>query len=423
MADSFELINANTTFPVGPFPKEITQLCNNVERLSSVRRMELRVENSKLYELPDVEGSPEESRGAQDDAGTISKRFEVARLVYQQNEHSDQSFFFDGLAIKATPDGVAQILRKEYEEWRKSYQAVYSKFITHESSTASEPPKVKIAILDTGIDKKHPGAPQLIKKVRNWMNQAPKDAHDTNGHGTATGCLLYEYAPDAEFYIAKVSDAEPASPEIIAQAIIHAVDKWNVDIISMSFGYPTNQNQGYQKLRDSIDHASSKHVLLFAAASNNGRNSGIAFPAREEKVIAVRATNNRGKLSSFSPTPCRGTVNLATIGKAVSVASLGNGPSNQCPAHEIRSGTSYATPIVAGMAAFLLLYTRKKMPDLESRVKDPRIMKLLFQEVARVGNVALDDYDYVYMSLSQDRLFGKKKEYVEDKIRDILKHS
>lgn len=81
-----------------------------------------------------------------------------------------------------------------------------------------------------------------------------------------------------------------------------AVDDWGVDIISMSFVYPTNQIDGYGELEVAILCAHSKNVLVFAAASNSGVNLDRAYPARDTHVICVHETDSDGNRSRFSPT-------------------------------------------------------------------------------------------------------------------------
>lgn len=57
-----------------------------------------------------------------------------------------------------------------------------------------------------------------IKAKFNWLHGGVKSAvQDLDGHGTFVTSLLLDYAPDANIYIAKVADREPASPRVIAK--------------------------------------------------------------------------------------------------------------------------------------------------------------------------------------------------------------
>lgn len=74
---------------------------------------------------------------------------------------------------------------------------------------------MKIAILDTGIDRDHhlfEAREENIKAKLNCYNNSQRNIPDLNGHGTFTAGLILDYAPDAELYIAKIADKENATP-------------------------------------------------------------------------------------------------------------------------------------------------------------------------------------------------------------------
>lgn len=137
------------------------------------------------------------------------------------------------------------------------------------------------------------------------------------------------------------------------QAIHDAVDDWEVDIIVLSLGF--GKENGV--INKSIRYAASKDVLMFAAASNDGRNrpDGIAWPARRSDVLCVHSGNGDGSRSSFTPD--------AEDHKRIMV--LGEGVESAWPlhlgckkGHKIMNGTSCAAPIAAGIAALVLDYAR-----------------------------------------------------------------
>lgn len=205
-----------------------------------------------------------------------------------------------------------------------------------------------------------------------------------------------------------------------------AVDDWNVDIISMSFGYPTNQTDGYKELETAILHAHSKNVLMFAAASNGGANQDRAYPARDPHVICIHSTDSDGNRSRFSPTALSHDINLATIGEAVQSAW----PVNLCDPNfnpdciECKSGTSYATPIAVGLAAFLMQYARLHLPDLAHLLKRQSKMKDILLKIAEKTqkSSSRDGYHYITLSLNSDNLFGKNKQYIDVTLCELLKN-
>lgn len=204
-----------------------------------------------------------------------------------------------------------------------------------------------------------------------------------------------------------------------------AVDDWSVDIISMSFGYPTNQIDGYGELEAAILYAHSKNVLVFAAASNSGANLDRAYPARDPHVICVHATDSDGNRSRFSPTALAHDLNIATVGEAVQSAwpvSLCDMRTNpECV--QYKSGTSYATPIVVGIAAFLLQYARLHLTSQAHIMKRQSRMKEVFRKIAQKTqqSTSRDGYDYIALSRFSDNLFGKDKKFIDATISDLLK--
>lgn len=76
---------------------------------------------------------------------------------------------------------------------------------------------MKIAILDTGIDRDHhvfEAREGNTKAKLNFYNSNQRSIPDPNGHGTFTASLLLDYAPDADLYIAKIADKQNAAPNV-----------------------------------------------------------------------------------------------------------------------------------------------------------------------------------------------------------------
>ncbi|WQF81022.1 Putative peptidase S8/S53 domain, peptidase S8, subtilisin, Asp-active [Colletotrichum destructivum] len=328
--------------------------------------------------------------------------------------------FFDDEAI---PEAVTGEACYRYEKWKSDYTAVYDKFIPDELDITP----VRVAVLDTGIDMTHPDVEARVERVKGTYNSLTdrhqSKVHDRNGHGTFTACLILDYAADVELFVAKIAEKDPSNPSVIAKAINWAVTEWKVDIISMSFGFPDRDIEGYVELENALQNAYANNVVLFAAASNSGGKLGRSFPAREPEVIAVHATDANGNRSHFSPTATDYDINLATVGEAVESAWPVVLCEDDTEYVKHKSGTSYATPIMAGMTAFLMMYARIHLPQQAHALKKQKAVKALLRRLADKGTGCKprDDYHFVNVSLYSDNLFGKGKSFIDGTIKDILK--
>ena len=98
---------------------------------------------------------------------------------------------------------------------------------------------------------------------------------------------------------------------------MHAADEWGVDIITMSLGFEHH----IPEIEAAINHASSKNIIMFASASNDGSNKYVAFPAREwDRVICIYSTDGNGIPSGFNPPLLDSSKNFSTLGEAVESA-------------------------------------------------------------------------------------------------------
>jgi hypothetical protein len=106
----------------------------------------------------------------------------------------------------------------------------------------------------------------------------------------------------------------PRTVLINKQAIRYVTNVWGVNIITISFGFRTQINI----IDQAIKYAFSKDAIMFAAASNNGGNEDVAFPALAHKmVIGINSTNAWGDKSSFTPNNIPRSENFSILGEAV----------------------------------------------------------------------------------------------------------
>ncbi|KAF2963179.1 hypothetical protein GQX73_g10399 [Xylaria multiplex] len=271
---------------------------------------------------------------------------------------------------------------------------------------------IRIAILDTGVDSTDnliKGALRTrIKDQRNFTGSSPTDHVDTYGHGTHVARLLLKMAPSADIFIAKISEGKHLDGDrmsSIARAIDYAVKEWNVDIISMSFGY-YDQND---EIDSAIDRAFKANKLLFAAASNEGGNRGRSRPAKSLGVICVHACDGKGNKGGMNPSPVKRDFNFSTLGVAIESRWKGQ--------TVYKSGTSFATPVAAGIAANVLEfagYQCSLSPDNMDRLKRFDGMRAVLSEMC----TERDGYDYLQpQNLWAD---GMSPEEVAKRIENII---
>ncbi|OPB36065.1 hypothetical protein A0O28_0112310 [Trichoderma guizhouense] len=339
----------------------------------------------KLQEYLDIIEKPIEELGESDSetAPTEERIFgqEVAPRGREPQNRWRQlgAVLNERLQVLDEPDDEVRNTSASYaNDWMKRLGVYHDQIMdslvdTIEASEADGLPeeerikRTKVAVIDTGICWNNPfinGARHRIKETRNWIpdNSGLVDSFDVEdkvGHGTQTTELLLAVAPGVEVCIARVSeDGLLDNENYIAEAITWAVRDCQADIVSMSFGLEDRSDV----VLDAILTAYKEKKILLAAASNGGGNDGIAFPANQREVICVFATDGKGNPSPFNPTftpEMDDGSYFSTLGEAVEVHQLPELGRAAC-AKIRKSGTSFATPIAAGIVANLLDYAKAK---------------------------------------------------------------
>ena len=212
-----------------------------------------------------------------------------------------------------------------------------------------------VAVLDTGTDLDHPDLAEKIRADIDWdfaNNDAVAD--DDHGHGTHVSGIAAA-ATDNGLGVAgmgwegtilplKVLRGDGYGTETdLAEAIRYAADH-GADVINMSLGGASDNCPQY--VQDAVDYAHAKGVVLVAAAGNHVGSEPNAemCPANCTHVLGVAATERDDSVAGYSN---YGThVSAAAPGSAI-YSTLLNGQYGN------KSGTSMATPHVAGLAALV----------------------------------------------------------------------
>lgn len=146
--------------------------------------------------------------------------------------------------------------------------------------------------------------------------------------------------------IQALDDTGTGYTSTIAQAIHYAVDH-GADVISMSLG----ADQPDDAMQIELNYATAHNVTVVAAAGNDGCDC-LSYPANYANVIAVGATDSNDAMASFSSWGS----NLAVVAPgAGNLLTTSWTPTNGQSAYTTGSiyGTSFSTPIVAGLVALL----------------------------------------------------------------------
>jgi thermitase len=205
-----------------------------------------------------------------------------------------------------------------------------------------------IAIVDSGIDLDHPDLSDKIVLGYDYVNEdwVPDDDY---GHGTHVAGIAAAQTNNgrgvagvswgARLMALKVLDAGGSgSYADVASAVTYAADH-GARIINLSLGGDYDS----QTLHEAVIYARNAGCVLAAATGNDG-DPAVLYPAKYVEALAVAATNSTDQwawFSNYGP-----EVSVAAPGVGIYSTYLGAG-------YTYRSGTSMATPHVAGLAALI----------------------------------------------------------------------
>ena len=231
---------------------------------------------------------------------------------------------------------------------------------------------IRLAVLDTGMDLKHPDfAGRAITSQSFVPGQRVQDGHGHGTHCIGTACgprspsgtRRYGVAHQAEIFVGKVLSNEGYGDDAGILAGIEWAVANECAVISMSLGadvpesHPPYNVAGRRALR--------RGSLVVAAAGNNANRPGdpgfVGAPANSPDILAVGALDSELRMAWFSARslPGRGG-QLDIAGPGVDVYSAWPMPQRY---HTI-SGTSMATPHVAGVAALWAQVTGRRGLEL-----------------------------------------------------------
>lgn len=275
---------------------------------------------------------------------------------------------------------------------------------------------VRVAVIDTGFYIEEPtmeadgdyflsnsDVSERVKDKQNFCGRNgeepdPDDWKDRHGHGTLVARLVLQFAPRAEVVVAKISDSKTLgatnatqlvnvrlkllvlSALVLTKIYMQAL-KWageRADIINLSFSLGL---QAHPEVEPVIKDLISRQKLIFAAASNEGPLGARMWPANRHGVFAIHATNDSGDYNTtLNPGIKSHGDNFAVFGSQVQ--SYWDGK------HRSITGTSFASPVAAAIAANVLEIARRTLPEsLAKGLTRYSTMRGLFRDHMSMNNM------------------------------------
>ena len=282
---------------------------------------------------------------------------EFVLLLKSSNDFESVDYNGFGESHSFTPNDI-----KLGDQWYLSYIKAFDAWDLTTGSAS-----IKVAILDTGMDFLHEDIGYGNDGYKNIDETLGKNYLDPNAsvntgwkHGTEVGGVLGAKSNNT-IGIAGISGGngstsgvtmipmmvcvmeDKPSSEYVQHAIIDAVDN-GARIINMSFG--VTQTNGIQ---GAIAYAVQNNVVLVASSGNIDnllKPLGVGYPARHQEVIAVGAVVQEDTLRWYRSE--RGPeLDIVAPGAGMWTTTLNNG-------YRSTQGTSFAAPIISGIAALVL---------------------------------------------------------------------
>ena len=243
-----------------------------------------------------------------------------------------------------------------------------------QAHTLAHGANVTIAVIDSGIDVKHPELANAI--ADNFDALGSKEGPHVHGTGIAGAIVsharLMGSAPEARILAIRAFGAAPNGAESTSYVILKGLDyaaAHGAQVVNMSFAGPKDA-----LIERGIAATAAKGILMVAAAGNAGPKSPPLYPAANTNVIAVTATDAQDRLFAAS-----------NRGSHIAISAPGVDIFLPAPddKYQMTSGTSFSAAYVSGLAALML--------ERNPRLKPGEVREILLKTARDLGAPGRDD--------------------------------
>lgn len=280
------------------------------------------------------------------------------------------------ITLKAIPKALSEVV-----DWSITWAGIDRLW------AKSEGAGIKVAVLDTGVDADHPDLAGAIVDAADFTGSR-FGFDDKQSHGSwCAGMIaarrgnsigIVGVAPRSALLVGKVLGDNGIGNDRAIEAGIRWADKRGADIISMSLGGPAEMPAVLRAIREFLSAKPSRCVVC--AAGNDGHdNDTVGYPARYRETVSVAAIDKSGNLTKFS-----------SYNNSVTIAGPGLEMLSTIPrdfgSYGLMSGTSMATPLIAGVLA-LALAKHRDDPGMTPMDSTESIKKHLAETAKKVNGV------------------------------------
>ncbi|MEV0635390.1 S8 family serine peptidase [Streptomyces sp. NPDC050619] len=346
---------------------DITELSKSATRTSQAKGLKV---------IVGYKGTATAAKSDVRDAGNLRRTLKSLNADAVQTPHEDAPELWDAVTNGAkTASGIAHVWLDGVR--KASLDKSVPQIGAPKAWAAGYDGKgVKIAVLDTGVDATHPDLKDQVIAARNFSTST--DDKDHVGHGThvasiaagtgaKSGGKYKGVAPGASIIAGKVLDDTGSGDDSGILAGMEWAAEQDADVVNLSLG--GTDTPEVDPLEAAVNKLSAEKGILFAIAAGNSGPESIGSPGSADAALTVGAVDDKDLLADFSSTGPRlgdGAIkpDVTAPGVDITAASAkGSAIEQEVGENPVGylsiSGTSMATPHVAGAAAIL----KQQHPD------------------------------------------------------------